>query len=108
MRVGTTFFFLFLNISQTHVPHVVDGELGLDTISAESIGTVHDARVVNKDMQRQTLLQELLSSLAGLCHVVQIQLQEFELWGWCFGILGLDLSPGVFDSLLSALPAATG
>src|SRR5687767_556647 len=89
------------------LPHVVDSELSLDAISTEGKGTVHDTRVVDQDMQRQTLLEELLSSLMRLRHIIQIQLQELELRSGGNGVLGFDFSCGIVDGLLSSFLATT-
>ena len=76
-------------------------------IGVESERCGRNIIIVHKDMQRQAHAQKVLGRL-GTVNVVQIQLQELDLWCSNIGILGLDLLFGLLDGLYRALLTATG
>lgn len=87
---------------------MVDSKLLFDTIGVESERCGRNTTIVHKDMQRQAHSQKVLGRVGTVVDVVQIQLQELDLWCSNIGILGLDLLFGLLDGLGRALLTATG
>jgi hypothetical protein len=87
---------------------MVDSKLLFDTIGVESERCDRNTTIVHKDMQRQAHAQKVLGRVGTVVDVVQIQLQELDLWCSNIGILGFDLLFGLLDGLGRALLTATG